>query len=74
MLFGDRTSLDEARRIVDSGHDAGINFIDTADAYVNGESERVTADFRWLASQMCASGLVLVLLLPVLADGVGHFR
>ena len=42
MLFGDRTDVTEAQRIVDSGHDAGINFIDTADAYVNGESERVT--------------------------------
>lgn len=54
MLFGDRTSVDEARRIVDSGHDAGINFIDTADAYVNGESERVTGKLiaekrsRWI--------------------------
>ncbi len=54
MLFGDRTDANEARRIVDSGHDAGINFIDTADAYANGESERVTGQLlaekrsRWI--------------------------
>ncbi len=41
MTFGDRTSADEARRIVASAHDAGVNFIDTADVYVKGESERI---------------------------------
>ena len=41
MLFGDRTDVSEAQRIIDSGFDAGINFVDTADAYVNGGSERV---------------------------------
>jgi aryl-alcohol dehydrogenase-like predicted oxidoreductase len=41
MLFGDRTDVSEAKRIVDSGFDAGVNFIDSADAYVNGEAERV---------------------------------
>jgi len=41
MTFGDRTSADEAHRIVASAHDAGVNFIDTADVYVNGESERI---------------------------------
>jgi len=41
MTFGDRTSADEARAIVASARDAGVNFIDTADAYVKGESERI---------------------------------
>ena len=41
MLFGDRTDVNESKRIVDSGFDAGINFLDTADAYGAGESERV---------------------------------
>ncbi len=56
MLFGDRTDANEARRIVDSGHDAGINFIDTADAYAGGESERVTGKViaekrsRWIVA------------------------
>jgi aryl-alcohol dehydrogenase-like predicted oxidoreductase len=41
MTFGDRTDAAEARRIVDAALDAGVNFIDTADAYVTGESERI---------------------------------
>jgi len=42
MMFGDRTEAIEAGRIVDSARAAGINFIDTADAYAKGESERIT--------------------------------
>ncbi|MBE0621136.1 MAG: aldo/keto reductase [Burkholderiales bacterium] len=42
MMFGDRTDAAEAGRIVDSARAAGINFIDTADAYAKGESERLT--------------------------------
>jgi aryl-alcohol dehydrogenase-like predicted oxidoreductase len=41
MTFGDRTSADEAHAIVAAARDAGVNFIDTADAYVKGESERI---------------------------------
>ena len=41
MLFGGLTSDKEAARIVDSLRETGINFIDTADSYMNGESERV---------------------------------
>jgi aryl-alcohol dehydrogenase-like predicted oxidoreductase len=41
MMFGDRTELSEAERIVGSARDAGVNFIDTADVYVKGESERI---------------------------------
>jgi len=32
-MFGDRTDLETAGRIVASAEAAGINFIDTADAY-----------------------------------------
>ncbi len=42
MMFGERTDAAEAGRIVDSARAAGINFIDTADAYAKGESERIT--------------------------------
>jgi aryl-alcohol dehydrogenase-like predicted oxidoreductase len=42
MLFGEHTNESEAARIVGSARDAGVNFIDTADVYVKGESERVT--------------------------------
>jgi aryl-alcohol dehydrogenase-like predicted oxidoreductase len=44
MTFGDRTSAAEARGIVDAAHDAGVNFIDTADTYVKSESERIVGD------------------------------
>jgi aryl-alcohol dehydrogenase-like predicted oxidoreductase len=41
MMFGDRTDEAEAARIVDSARDAGVNFVDTADAYARGGSERI---------------------------------
>ena len=41
MMFGDRTDAAEAGRIVASARHAGINFIDTADVYSQGESERI---------------------------------
>ncbi|TCT08601.1 aldo/keto reductase [Paralcaligenes ureilyticus] len=41
MMFGDQTELDEARSIVASAHEHGINFIDTADVYTKGESEQM---------------------------------
>jgi aryl-alcohol dehydrogenase (NADP+) len=44
MMFGDRTEKAEAARIVAHARDAGINFIDTADVYAKGESERITGD------------------------------
>ncbi len=42
MMFGDRTDAAEAGRIVASAREAGVNFIDTADVYAKGESERIT--------------------------------
>lgn len=42
MMFGDRTDAKEAERIVASAREAGINFIDTADAYSKGISEEIT--------------------------------
>jgi len=52
MMFGDRTDEAEAARIVGSARDAGVNFIDTADQYAKGDSERmvgrlVAADRHW---------------------------
>ena len=66
MMFGDQTPLAVAGRIVASAHDAGINFIDTADGYAKGESERIVGKViakgrdRWVlatkvANQMIAS-------------------
>jgi len=42
MMFGDRTDETEAARIVAAAREAGVNAIDTADVYANGESERIT--------------------------------
>ena len=41
MMFADRTDAKEAGEIVAHAFDAGINFIDTADVYSKGESERM---------------------------------
>lgn len=41
MMFGVRTEAAEAQRIVDAAFDAGVNFIDTADAYGKGAAERI---------------------------------
>ena len=61
MMFGDRTDAAEAGRIVASARDAGINFIDTADAYAQGESERITGKLiaedrdRWVLATKVAN-------------------
>ena len=47
MLMGGRTPVDESHRILDRFLEAGGTFIDTADVYGDGESERVLAP--WLA-------------------------
>ncbi len=41
MMFGEQTDEAVAGRIVDSALSAGINFIDTADSYAKGSSERM---------------------------------
>lgn len=41
MMFGERSDAATATRIVRSAFDAGINFIDTADTYGDGDSERI---------------------------------
>jgi aryl-alcohol dehydrogenase-like predicted oxidoreductase len=61
MMFGDRTDAAEAGRIVASAREAGVNFIDTADVYVKGESERVTGKLvapdrdRWVLATKVAN-------------------
>jgi len=42
MMFGGRTDLADSCTIIDRALDAGLNFLDTADAYSRGESEKVT--------------------------------
>jgi aryl-alcohol dehydrogenase (NADP+) len=41
MMFGRETNEGDSQAIIVAAKDAGINFIDTADAYVGGESEGV---------------------------------
>jgi aryl-alcohol dehydrogenase (NADP+) len=56
MMFGDQTGEAEAVRIVRRAADAGVNFLDTADAYAGGESERIVgraiegARDRWIVA------------------------
>jgi aryl-alcohol dehydrogenase-like predicted oxidoreductase len=41
MMFGGQTDEATSRRIIDKARDAGVNFIDSADAYNDGRSEEV---------------------------------
>jgi aryl-alcohol dehydrogenase-like predicted oxidoreductase len=42
MMFGGPTDTAASQRIIGMARDAGLNFIDTADVYNEGESERIT--------------------------------
>jgi aryl-alcohol dehydrogenase (NADP+) len=61
MMFGDRTPEAEAHEIVATCRDAGVNFIDTADVYAQGESERITGRaiasdrHRWIVATKVAN-------------------
>lgn len=41
MNFGDSTDEPAAAKIIDAARDAGVNFIDTADAYAGSRSEKI---------------------------------
>ncbi len=41
MMFGDRTDAATSQQIVDAAFAAGVNFIDTADVYTKGASEKI---------------------------------
>jgi aryl-alcohol dehydrogenase-like predicted oxidoreductase len=61
MMFGDQTSEAEAGEIVAAARDAGVNAIDTADAYASGDSERITGRLiandraRWVVATKLAN-------------------
>ena len=61
MMFGDQTDEAEAARIVAAAREAGINGIDTADAYTAGESERIVGRLiapdrqRWVLATKVAN-------------------
>ena len=44
MMFADQTDVAEARRIVDHAREHGVNFIDTADVYTLGGSEKMVGE------------------------------
>jgi aryl-alcohol dehydrogenase-like predicted oxidoreductase len=54
MMFGERTGAAAAARIAKSAFEAGVNFIDTADTYGDGDSERIVGSLiaknrdRWV--------------------------
>jgi len=60
-MFGDSTDAAEAGRIVAAAREAGVNFIDTADVYADGESERITGKLiasdrdRWVLATKVAN-------------------
>ena len=61
MMFGDQTNEAEAASIVAATRDAGVNAIDTANAYAGGESERITGRLiaadreRWILATKLAN-------------------
>ena len=61
MMFGDQTDQSQAADIVAAARDAGINAIDTANAYAGGESERITGKLiaadreRWILATKLAN-------------------
>ena len=63
MMFGDRTDAAESGRIVASAREAGVNFIDTADVYAKGESEKITGKLiasdrdRWVLATKVANAM-----------------
>ncbi len=63
MMFGDRTDEPTSKRIIDKAADQGINFLDTADIYMNGVSEEIVGrsvrenrDFWVVASKFGVGG------------------
>ena len=64
MMFGDRTDAAAAQEIVAHARGAGVNFIDTADVYANGESERITGAAiaaersRWILATKAGNPIV----------------
>src|SRR5450759_1500174 len=44
MMFGDQTGKAEAANIVSYAHEHGVNFVDTADVYTTGASEKMLGE------------------------------
>ena len=63
MMFGDQTDESVAREMIAVTRDAGLNAIDTADNYANGESERMVGRLiaqdrsRWVVATKVANAI-----------------
>jgi len=63
MMFGGRTDVAEAGRIVDDARAHGVNFIDTADVYNAGRAEEITGALiardreAWVLATKCANAM-----------------
>ena len=61
MMFGDRTDEASSNEIIGKARDAGCNFIDTADVYSKGASERIVGAAikphrrEWILATKCAN-------------------
>ena len=61
MMFGDRTDAAESQRIIDTARGSGVNFIDTADVYTKGASERIVGPAikahrrEWILATKCGN-------------------
>ena len=61
MMFADQTDLAEAKRITAHAREQGVNFIDTADVYSVGASERMVGDllqgqrYDWILATKCGN-------------------
>jgi len=61
MMFGDRTDAATSARIINAAHERGVNFIDTADAYTKGASERIVGPAikvhrrEWILATKCGN-------------------
>jgi aryl-alcohol dehydrogenase-like predicted oxidoreductase len=64
MMFGDQTDETVAERIVASAFEAGVNFIDTADSYAKGGSERIVGKLiaknreRWVLATKVQNAMI----------------
>jgi aryl-alcohol dehydrogenase (NADP+) len=63
MMFGERTDAKASNEIVAQAFDAGVNFIDTADAYADGVSEQIVGQTvranrsRWIVATKAGNPL-----------------
>ena len=65
MLMGDKTPPEESHRMLDRFVAAGGNFIDTADTYNDGESERTLAPGAHAELRRAMPGVKLVQVIHV---------